>query len=295
MLGLALSPVLGGTLTDLVGFRTALVICALVSSLGVAVALLFLPETRPVNAESRRSAHSWRLRKWLQDLPRATREVDREVLRARYAYFLVYFVNSGILMSTLSLYVQDRWGTGIPLGGQVLGVATAAGVMLAIRPIAAMVAGPLAGVLSDRLQGSGWRGLGSRGRWPVIGLGLLMGIIGFLLLGMRPDLGLSVLGIALVAAGAGASIACIAALSGDLAQRARPGAAMGSMAAAGDIGSAAGPLVAYALLPRMGLSYLYLLCAVVMVSGLLLCARGHGEPSFPRNPRRWDEQDQAAH
>jgi len=58
----------------------------------------------------------------------------------------------------------------------------------------------------------------------------------------------------------------------------RPGVAMGSMAAAGDLGSATGPLVAYALASRATLSGLYLLCASVLITALLLCARVRSAP-----------------
>ena len=44
---------------------------------------------------------------------------------------------------------------------------------------------------------------------------------------------------------------------------------MGAMATAGDIGSATGPLVAYALASALDLRWVYLLCAVLLASCLL--------------------------
>jgi DHA1 family multidrug resistance protein-like MFS transporter len=47
MLGLSISPILGGALNDAVGFRPAVQICAGISSIGLGVALAAVPETRP--------------------------------------------------------------------------------------------------------------------------------------------------------------------------------------------------------------------------------------------------------
>jgi hypothetical protein len=47
---------------------------------------------------------------------------------------------------------------------------------------------------------------------------------------------------------------------------------MGSLATAGDLGAAIGPLVAYALLETAGLHAVYGLCAALMLSALLLLA-----------------------
>ena len=51
MVGLAISPILGGALTDAMGFRTAVRICAGISAVGLAVAFAALPEVRPPAAE----------------------------------------------------------------------------------------------------------------------------------------------------------------------------------------------------------------------------------------------------
>lgn len=287
-LGLAVSPILGGGLTDAIGFRTALRLCAALSGLGAVIAIVALPETRSGAATSVPAGPlAWR--EWLQGLVPAARRMDGNALRVRYVYLAVFFVNGGIMMSTLSLYVRERWGQGIPLEGRIVGVATAAGALLALRSLVAMVAGPLAGTASDHQRWTG-PGAGLRGRWPVVWIGLVLGIAGFLVLGIGNAAWTTVLGVVLGAGGAGASIAGVTALSGDLAAKGRPGAAMGSMAAAGDLGSATGPLVAYALAPTIGLGWLYVLGAVVLVSGLVVCARLSAAPVLP-DGASWTQGD----
>jgi len=76
-------------------------------------------------------------------------------------------------------------------------------------------------------------------------------------------------GVALVSMSAAALPATLAALVGDLAAGNRTGVTMGGLATAGDLGSATGPLVAYALAPVLDLRWIYLLCAVALASGLI--------------------------
>jgi MFS family permease len=64
--------------------------------------------------------------------------------------------------------------------------------------------------------------------------------------------------------------ALVIALTGDLVGREQRGRAIGLVHTAGDLGSAAGPPVAYALLAGIGLSGVYALCAGLFVMGLML-------------------------
>jgi MFS family permease len=270
LLGLTLSPLLGGMLTDALGFRQAVRICAAVSAVGLGVALVALPETRSPNDAPaqgfRDSVRRWRL----AALAGVWRRLDRRILRAAYIYLVAFFVNGGVLMSTVGLYLNRRWGDSIALGGVVLGVASLTGLMLALRSALGIVAGPLAGAVSDRTYVRGDHRL--RNRWPVVRGGILLGVAGFVVLAPPLDsLGVwtVVLGVALVALSAGAMIATLAALVGDLAPRDRPGTTMGALATAGDIGSATGPLVAYALAVSLDLRWVYLMCAVALGTALL--------------------------
>jgi MFS family permease len=137
-------------------------------------------------------------------------------------------------------------------------VASLAGGMLALRSLLGIVAGPAAGTLSDRLHS----------RWPVVGLGLLLGLLGFGLLSTGGGVLCVAGGVALVALGSGALIATLAAVVGDLAVGSQQGVIMGAMATAGDAGSALGPLLAYALVVTVDLRWVYLMCAGLLVAGL---------------------------
>lgn len=271
MLGLSISPIVGGALTDTLGFQPAVRICAAISGIGLLVALVALPETLP--AAGRRSGAGWGMegRPSLAALAGGLRRVDRRILRPGYIYLIIFFVSNGVLMSTVGLYLGQRWGTAVSVAGMTIGVASLTGTMLALRALLGILSGPLAGSLSDRLSS----------RWPVVRGGLVLGMVGFLVLSLVAGLGALPAGVALVSMASGALIAVLAALVGDMATGDRQGVAIGGLATAGDIGSAAGPLLAYALAVALDLRWVYLFCALVLASGLAVAAGQGRERKHP--------------
>jgi MFS family permease len=185
---------------------------------------------------------------------------------AGYIYLVVFFVSNGVLMSTISLYLGQRWGTDISLGGIAIGISSLAGVMLALRASLGILGGPVAGILSDRLGN----------RWPVVRVALLLGVAGFAALTIAAGLWVVPTGVVLVSLSAGALIAVLTAIVGDLTSGNQSGTTMGGIATAGDIGSAAGPLFAYVLASALELRWIYLFCAAILASCLLV-TRGKGQ------------------
>lgn len=255
LLGLTFSPLVGGALTDALGFRPAVAACAGLSAVGLAVAAMALPETGPERPAARSKPAGVRLA-FGQLL--TLRHSEPRVLLAAGLYFAIFFVSSGVLMSTIGLYLDQRWAGGLAVGGVSVGVASMAGGMLALRSLLGIAAGPVAGTLSDRLHS----------RWPVVAFGLLLGLVGFGLLAAGGGVPGVAAGVALVALGSGGLIAALAAVVGDLAAGSRQGMIMGILATAGDAGSAAGPLLAYGLAVAMDLRWVYLLCAGTLALGL---------------------------
>jgi len=259
LLGLTISPILGGALTDSLGFHQAVRICAAVSGVGFLVALIALPETRPGEGEQSLQSDGVTGRRRPKELFGVLRRVDWQILAASYIYLVVLFVNSGVLMSTISLYLEQRWGATIPIGAAVIGVASLGGLLLALRSALGIVAGPVAGIVSDRLGN----------RWPIVRGGLLLGSGGFVVLALLTSVGAVPVGVALISLSAGALAATVTALVGDLAEGQHQSLTMGGLATAGDIGSALGPIFAFALAVVLDLRWVYLACAVALASGLL--------------------------
>jgi MFS family permease len=245
-LGAALSAFVGGLLTDWLGYGTTMWLGAAVTALGGLMALILLPETGGIRPDL--------------DCPPA--EAIRPRLRANWGLWIAAslqginrFVGAGVLAATMGLLVQDRLGS----AGLTLGVATLTGTLNAGRIVLSMVAAPLAGAASD------W--LGSR--WGVTAWGLAIGIISMALVAWDAPTAI-LTGIALGSVTVGSVQALVTALTGDVVSLAQRGRAIGLLHTAGDLGSAIGPPVAYALMPWVGLQGVYLLCAGLFAAGLAL-------------------------
>jgi MFS family permease len=284
LLGLAFSPVLGGLLTDAFGFRTALLVGATITGVAFIITYFTLPETRsappttgpygqPIKelvATVKQTARRFFLQRWplLFNHPapqpgggaRAVRRVRTGgLLAVSYIYLVTFFAGNGVVMSTISLYLKQNFGDKIQVGSVVVGVASLTGIMLAMRSLAGMMAGPISGHLSD-LKGD---------RWLVVLGGIIIGIAGFGVLIFGRAIWTVALGVILIALSSGTLLTTLAALTGDLAASDRQGRAIGRLATAGDLGSAMGPLLAYTLVSLISLRWMYLLCGLTFASSLL--------------------------
>jgi MFS family permease len=243
-LGAAFGSFTGGLLTDQIGYRTAMWIGAAVTALGGLNALLMLPETRGVRPEIISTSVSNFSLTWYRNPGLWVVAVLQGINR---------FVFAGVLAATMALLVQDQMSSII---SPAVGVATLTGVLMAGRTVMSVVAAPLSGTLSDRL--------GSR--WVVTVGGLVIGALSMLLLGYTSPVSILV-GVLLGAVAGGSIQALVTALTGDLVGKRQRGRAIGLLHTAGDLGSAAGPLVAYGLLVWVGLSGVYVLSAVLFLVG----------------------------
>jgi MFS transporter, DHA1 family, multidrug resistance protein len=260
--GFALGPLLGGILTDRIGFRPTMLILAALTAVGLAVALLAVPETmqrgqRPgiktrAPAKSARKAMAGALQSGLSFLRATPALVFLAAL-----LLITQFTGEGIATSTLTLWLQSRFGQTVALDGIMLGIATAGGIVAAAFSILAGVAGPAAGHLSDRY-----------GRLAVIVGSLIMAILGFVRLAAGGSMAAFALGVVLLAVSSGAALAALIAQAGDLTPPGRQGTVMGLLATVSDLGLMLGPIVAFGLLPTIGLSAVYGMCILACTVGL---------------------------
>ncbi len=271
--GLAMGPLVGGFLVDLMGFRLGMLICAGIMATGLVIALALVPENAPQAGGRARPEGQpgvkvgWRLRDAWHTGLRSWLAGGPGLATAAWLYLIVMFAGDGVILSTAGLLLQERLGQTVVLDGLTLGVASAAGLLLAARYPLAGVVGPLAGHLSD----------GHLGRWPVIVGGLVMGVVGFGLLSIITSPWGIVLGVLLGAVSGGATLAALTAHVGDQAPAGSEGVVMGTYATAGDVGSMAGPLVAFALAASVGLRWAYVLGMFTFLMDLALAWRGKRE------------------
>jgi MFS family permease len=245
-LGAALSTFSGGLLTDWLGYGATMWIGAAVTAVGGVVALILLPETRHARPNPGNLS--------VEEIGPQLR-ANQELWVAVSLQGINRFVIAGVLAATMGLLVQG-WLRSTSL---TLGVATLTGVLMAGRTLLSIVAAPLAGTASDRL--------GSR--WGVAGWGLAIGVASMALVAWGGPMAI-LAGVSLGAVAGGSVQALVTALTGDLVSQAQRGRAIGLLHTVGDLGSAIGPPVAYALMPWIELRGVYLLCAGLFAAGLVL-------------------------
>ena len=266
-LGSALSFFVGGYLTDKLGYREALWAGTAISAIGLLAALLFLPETRPASAVAADRLR-WRLPRWSNLKP----HLGAGGWAALYAQGVLRFSVAGVATATLVLFVEDTLGATVTLAGVTIGAATLTGLLLALRPLLSLATAPTAGRLSD-----------IHGRWRMLNWGGMLGGVSFLVLVAGSLLALLVNGVL-----SALSMAILSPVSsglvGDVSPPGMQGRNLGWLANAADLGSALGPLVAYALLPVVSLDVLYLLCAGLMTSVLAASIAGKRAGSTARQP-----------
>ncbi|MCI0478054.1 MAG: MFS transporter, partial [Anaerolineales bacterium] len=247
--GSALASFTGGALTDVVGYRGALWIGAGISALGALVALIALwgrrAEHRPGITLARARGSLWA----------SVRAISPAMWAAVASQGVNRLAAAGIVSATLGLIVQQTFGTGLQLGAFQIGIASLSGALLGSRTLISLVGAPIAGRMSDR----------AGGRWKLLVLSLLVGGIGTMLL-PASHLGVLILATIISALAYGATQALSTALVGDLSNKQEYGMNLGFYNTAGDLGSAIGPLVAYALLPITGLPAIYIGCGGVMLA-----------------------------
>lgn len=252
----------GGVLTDLVGYAPAMWINAALTALGGIVALILLPETSRARSSNQPDANH------IEQAPRTgagfigvdnlNPRANRELWLAASLQGVNRFIVSGVISGTLALLIE----TWTQSAGIALGVATLTGIVMAGRTVLSMASAPLAGVLSDRQES----------RWTVMAWTLALAAVGMGMLALQGSVWILV-GLATVAISGGSLQSLATTLTGDAVEQTERGRAIGLLHTLGDLGSAIGPSIAYALLPLTGLPTMYLGCALLFLIGLGLVAR----------------------
>ena len=275
LLGLALSPLVGGALVDSVGFQSAMLVCAVLTAIGLAVAVVALPETSPATAAGgqsmvrgdpkgvRRFRERWCAMKKVLS-------VNPGLVTVSLLYLIMLFAGEGVVLSTVSVLLQERFGETISVGVLSMGVASASGALLAWRFLLSGTLSPLMGHVSDT-----WLG-----RRQVILGGLAVGVLSFAILTVAESLRAIIIGVTIGSISTGAIGATLAASLGDQTPRGKKGIVVGAYATLGDIGSALAPFLAFALMSVAALRWVYVLCACAFLTGLPLVLTSRGGRSL---------------
>lgn len=246
-IGVGLGSLLGGVLTDWLGYLDTFKVCAVITLAAALMWWLLLPETfqkhpTPPHTENESLSPAARV-----DNPRVALVIAVALLGINWLIFL------GILGAVLPLLLEERVGESIALVGLIVPLATFTGALSAGNQFVSLITSPLAGWLSDI----------THQRWGLVVFALLLGVVA---------LGLTAVGsgvVVVVATMLGAVTTSVLqtqvmTLIGDHSASHQRGRILGILNTIGDLGSAAGPLLAYALLPLIELDGVFWVAAVVL-------------------------------
>jgi MFS family permease len=254
-LGAASGAILGGFFTDLLGYNNTMLLNASLMLIGALVALLLLPETSGIQKASTETKVA------TQNNERPTKaDRRRQFLPTAALYGINRFVIPGILISTFGLFLAEKFGDSVSIAGLTIGVATLTGVGLGASTLISMISAPVAGTISDRVSD----------RWRTVTGGLLPGIAGFSFLAFGSPL-LITIGVPLISLTSGSNQGLATTLVGDSSRDRKHSRELGVLFTIGDLMSAAGPMVAYALLPILSISGLYVIAAALF-GGMFIVA-----------------------
>ncbi len=254
-IGMGGSALLGGVLTDWLGYSRAFVVFALANLLMGVAWWLFLPETRRDSpAVSRQDAAS---HETLPALSPMDAQGRAPLIAATFLLGLNWLIFLGIIGAVLSLLLQQRVGNEVFLAGIVIPLASLTGALAAANHLLSLLASPLAGWLSDR------RG----NRWGLVVLALVVGIAALLMAAEGGGF-VVVIGLLLSAVAMGVLQTQVMTLAGDHSGANRQGRVLGVLTTVGDLGAAAGPMLAFALLPLVDLRGVFLIAATLLTAML---------------------------
>ncbi len=266
-LGSAFTVAFGGALIDNLGYRPGMTIMAGLTLLALPLLLILarlLPHHR-VGIDKKPTGTSTEQQKH--------RAPEFSALFCRLGGFVASFTGAGILVSTLSLVLQQRLGTTFDIAGITVGIATISGLLFAVRWTSNLVVAPVVGRLTDL-----W------GRRNVIygfatGTMLLLTIFAL----WTSPLATIIAAILMFVSSQSLELAFEAAAGDNAATGDRAGA-MSLFASFYDFGAASGPLLAYALGTAFNFHVPYylgalLLAGLLILAGTRLAAPQHHRPT----------------
>ncbi len=242
----------GGLLNDWLGYSSSFIIFAALGLLALLFWWLNLPETgklpRPAQIADSNSP-----------VPAGPQRVRRlPLITAMLLMALNRLIFLGMIGAILTLVFQEKIGEALLLGTLLLPLTTLSGLASFSNHLLSMFASPLSGILSDRLGD----------RWRLILFALLLGSAS-LALAARAEGLLVIAGILPGAITTSILMTQTTALVGDLVPHARQPRVLGLLSTLGDLGSATGPLLAFALIAAgWPLAQVLLLAAILMASML---------------------------
>ena len=256
-LGTAGGAVVGGLLTDLLGYRSAMAVNAVITTVGACVVLFFLPETREWSQQPIVELDPQESTSELAPEPEPAKDklpvvMQRgQILSAALLLAANRIAVAGMLSVTLGLFIQQQLGEGVVINGRTVGIATLTGMGLGLTTLISAVSAPISGRVSDGL-----------GRWRTAAIFLVPGIGGFFWLQYGTPLAM-IGSLVAVAIASGSNTSLPTAIIGDASPPHTRSRWLGAMYTAGDLASAIGPPFVFWLLPLANIEVVYIIAGLI--------------------------------
>lgn len=261
----SLGMLIGGLLSDTVGFHRAFVLLGIATGVGLVVSLGLSETNLNDFAKHRPNARLFACKSYLAPWRHAIKTV-RSLPGQLWAAAVLNLVSrlfvGGVIVSTLGLYLNTQMAAWTATTSLLIGVASLTGLLLFLRSLISVGSSPAFGHLSDFLKN----------RLLVIMLGLVLSAAGYFLLAWGTGPWTVIAGLALAALSEGAFPTSLAAWVGDIASESHRGVAVGFYATFGDIGAGIAPLAAYSMASLWGLQTVYAISAAALLTCLTIVA-----------------------
>lgn len=246
--GVGGSSLLGGALTDWLGYIDTFKVCFVITLTAAFGWWLLLPETQFHRAQTASPKPK---------TPTADRGSSGSLWPMLTAIALLgvnWLIFLGIMGAVLPLLLEERIGDTLRLASIVIPLATFTGILTASNQLVSLLVSPLSGWISDY----------SQRRWQLVLFALVLGSVAMALTAVGAG---AVLILATMLGAVATSVlqTQVMTLIGDYSSTNRRGRMIGILNTVGDLGSAGGPLLAYALLPLIALDGIFWLSTVVLM------------------------------
>jgi MFS family permease len=241
-MGGVLGAVISGLGADLLGYTSMLWLAAGLGATGWLVNLIFLPETRRKSIGDENAKNQAGNNNYLS---------NSTIWVAALIQGMNRFAIAGVLAPTIALLVKNQ----IMTPELVIGVSSLTGLISGLRMMVSMAASPLIGIISDR----------TRNRWRSTLIMLLLSALSMYLISGE-HLVLILIGLVLSSIASGSLQTLSTAMVGDVVLPTQRGKAISLLHTSGDLASALGPVATYAIMPGIGLSGVFISCALLFLA-----------------------------
>ena len=267
-LGSAVAMLVGGILTDVIGFRRTFFLFGIVTCLAALLASIEM-RSRGISDKARLSRSEPAPAPATVDVPRkspvASLAPNRDTLWRTMVVctgtLSTLLVIGGLVSAKLGYMLRVRFGNTPTMGTLTIGVASLTGILLSSRGFLELGCAPIIGYFADR-----W------GRHRIIFAAMPIGGLLVASLSLQPSLPLvTVVTVLIFLVGIALNVA-FNAVAGDIAPPARRSMFLSLFVTFQDLGAAVGPLFGYWIAPHLGLVWLYVSGASILLLTALLYA-----------------------